>query len=397
MLQNTAYIMAMNERRRQTLLAAYRQIHGVGCGDDGSANPGTAADFQDAVKNLKDNGTIRLAADIEASEKLEFKVNAKLDLAGKKLVLAGTDGGNEWGAVVSDGKTLTVENGTVEAPARGFLASGGNLVLKNVKASGFKKRVAAAYGSEDESGKRLGATLMIDKDCEFTTSDSNDQIIGVYGFDVPGSDDNLEVRADIYGRIVNSSQTVTVSPVSTYGSDVFSSQKIVLHDGAVIECASPDCPAVYFPARGEFILEGGLVKGSTGIYTKGGKIVVPENSTAVVEATQAQHVEPTFEGSGSTNTGEALTIDNCHTGSKYGEDLVYFQPDSHEIKGGTFKSAAGKAVGSYATHASNLTQRTAFSKFISGGEFSQKVDDAYLADGFECVEDDGVFRVRKFS
>ena len=167
----------------------------------------------------------------------------------------------------------------------------------------------------------------------------------------------------------------------------------MLHDGAVVECASTECPAIYFPARGELVLEGGSIKGTTGIYTKGGKIVVPENSTVVVEATQAGHVPAEFDGSGCTNTGEALTIDNCHTASSYGEDLVYFQPDSHEVKGGTFKSACGVDVGSYATHGENLSQRAAFSNFVSGGVFNSKVDDVLVADGFKCVEDGNSFKV----
>lgn len=277
-------------------------------------------------------------------------------------------------------------------PARGFKADGGHLIMKKVRASGFKARVAAVYGAEN-GGTRTSASLSVDKDCVFTSDSSDDQIIGVYGFDQPGQSEDLVVSADICGKIINTNPKATVSPVSTFGSDVYSSQKIVLHDGAVVECASTECPAIYFPSRGELVLEGGSVKGTTGIYTKGGKIVVPEGSTAVVESTQAEHVQAEFNGNGCTNTGEALTIDNCHTTSPHGENLVYFQPDSHEVKGGTFKSACGVDVGSYATHGENLSQRTAFSKFVSGGVFSSKVDDVLVADGFKCVEEGESFKV----
>lgn len=68
MTYNTAYIMAMNERRRQTLLAAYRQMHAAGYAEpstpppepppeqppDPEPNPGvsTPEDLQNAVHAL---------------------------------------------------------------------------------------------------------------------------------------------------------------------------------------------------------------------------------------------------------------------------------------------------------------------------------------------------------
>lgn len=83
MTYNTAYIMAMNERRRQTLLAAYRQMQAAGYAEpdtppepptppepepepEPEPNPdvSTPEDLQNAIQALEDGGTVKLAADV---------------------------------------------------------------------------------------------------------------------------------------------------------------------------------------------------------------------------------------------------------------------------------------------------------------------------------------------
>lgn len=84
MTYNTAYIMAMNERRRQTLLAAYRQMQAAGYAEPDTPPPepptppepepepepepnpdvSTPEDLQNAIQALEDGGTVKLAADI---------------------------------------------------------------------------------------------------------------------------------------------------------------------------------------------------------------------------------------------------------------------------------------------------------------------------------------------
>lgn len=86
MTYNTAYIMAMNERRRQTLLAAYRQMRAAGYAEPGTTPPNpptppdppqppdpepepnpdvsTPEDLQSAIRALEDGGTVKLAANV---------------------------------------------------------------------------------------------------------------------------------------------------------------------------------------------------------------------------------------------------------------------------------------------------------------------------------------------
>ncbi len=142
-------------------------------------------------------------------------------------------------------------------------------------------------------------------------------------------------------------------------------------NGGLVE--SSGSAAIYKPASGTLTLNGGVVRGDTGIYVRCGKVVVPTNSTVEVFATGAAVADSDKTG-GANLTGDALaiTVSNYPGGNP-----------TADIAGGYFKSDHNDAVAAYA-----ITGQTAISKFISGGYYSDVPDSAYLADGWVVLKNE---------
>lgn len=169
----------------------------------------------------------------------------------------------------------------------------------------------------------------------------------------------------------------------------------MVEEGAVIETANRREAAMYLPGKGRLILNGGTIKGGTGIYTKGAEIVVPPGSKVNVIATASgdEVEEVTFNGNGSSNSGECITIDNCNTNGKDGDEAVYAVPERHEIAGGHFEASSGREIGSYATTRDGFAQRARFVKFVSGGTFAHAVDEELVSEGKTCKASGDAFVV----
>lgn len=218
----------------------------------------------------------------------------------------------------------------------------------------------------------------------------------MYGFEThaEGKDDAV-IKCTIAGNVINKNEDPehSVAPVSTYGSDIWSSTEIVVEESAVIKTANKREAAMYLPGKGKLVLNGGYIEGGTGIYTKGAEIVIPAGSKVkvVAVATGDEVEEVAFNGNGNSNSGECITVDNCNTNGKEGVEAVYAVPAKHKIAGGEFKSANGKEIGSYATTREGLKQREKFVKFVSGGKFSHEVDEELIAEGKACKADDNAF------
>jgi len=220
----------------------------------------------------------------------------------------------------------------------------------------------------------------------------------VFGFEthVEGKDDAV-IKCTIAGKVINKNEDPehSVAVVSTYGSDIWSSTEITVEDGAVIETANKREAAMYLPGKGKLILNDGIIKGGTGIYTKGAEIVVPAGSKVKVIATATgdEVEEVAFNGNGNSNSGECITIDNCNTNGKDGVEAVYAIPAKHEIAGGEFEAASSKEIGSYATARDGLKEREKFTKFISGGKFAHEVDEELISEGKTCKAEGDAFVV----
>lgn len=350
----------------------------------------TAAELKDVMTNAKPGTKVKLAADIDlgdvAADPVVLADKVTLDLNGKKI--AAKSSKSEFAFVVNNGCEAVMQNGELQIVGRGIKVDGGKLVCKNIRAAGLTQRFAAAYGNEET---RTGAELVIDKDC-FIEGDTTDQLVGVYGFEThaEGKDDAV-IKCTIAGNVINKNEDPehSVAPVSTYGSDIWSTTEITVEDGAVIETANKREAAFYLPGKGTLVLNGGIIRGGTGIYTKGAEIVIPAGSKVKVIATAAgdEVEDASFNGNGHSCTGDCISIDNCNTNGKDGAEAIYAVPAKHSIAGGEFISANGKEIGSYATSREGLSKREKFTKFITGGKFAHEVDEELVAEGKTCKAD----------
>ena len=133
---------------------------------------------------------------------------------------------------------------------------------------------------------------------------------------------------------------------------------------------------IYHPQGGELNITGGTITGETGIVVKGGKVTI---SGGTINATGASG-DYTPVNSGFKGTGDALYVehyDNSTNSENYGTPVVV-------VNGGTFISANGKAVASYANPAANVE---ALSAFVAGGTFSNDVT-ALCVEGFAAKENE---------
>ncbi len=139
---------------------------------------------------------------------------------------------------------------------------------------------------------------------------------------------------------------------------------------------------IYHPQGGELTISGNAtVTGSTGVVVKGGNVTIAGGTiTAFGEA-----ADYAPKNSGFIGTGDALYVehyDNSTSSENYGTPVV-------NITGGTFNSANGKAVGSYANPNNNVE---ALSGFITGGTFSSDVSDL-CAEGLISENKNGKYEV----
>lgn len=398
MITNRQMIAAQLQiARRLQLFGAYSMMNSKVVADFGfgkNKEVKNEIEFKDAISNAKPGTTVSLVSDINLNDvtgnPIVLADKTTLNLNGKKLSVKSSS--TKFAFVVENGHEAILQNGELEINGRGIKVDGGKLVCKNIKAYNLNSRFAAAYGNETT---RNGAELVIDKDC-ILEGNTTDQIIGVYGFEthVEGKD-NAVIKCTISGKIINKNEDLEhfVAPIATYGSDIWSNTEIIIEDGAVVETSNKKNSAIYLPGKGKLILNGGVIRGGTGIYTKGAEIIVPAESKVKIFATAtADEVdEVVFDGNGNSNSGECITIDNCNTNGKEGIEAIYAIPMKHEIAGGEFESANGKEIGSYATTRNGLEQREKFSKFISGGKFAHTVAEELIADGKTCKEDGDAF------
>ena len=154
--------------------------------------------------------------------------------------------------------------------------------------------------------------------------------------------------------------------------------EVTVNGGKIVGTATDDGAGIYNP-QGKLSLKGGEVSGYTGVYVKSGVVSVVDGGK--VTATGAKVAYKTT-GDGFVSTGDAFVVDNC--------DYPGGTPNV-AISGGTFVSAHGDAVASYAKEG-----KEANSKFISGGTFSSVLPAELCAKGFTPVtvaDEDGMYTV----
>ena len=170
---------------------------------------------------------------------------------------------------------------------------------------------------------------------------------------------------------INGGKVTTGNNIAILDQGAYSGNIDININGGLVE--SSGSAAIYKPASGTLTLNGGTVRGSTGIYVRCGKVVIPTDSTVKVFAT-GDPVPDSDKTGGANLTGDALviTVSNYPGGNP-----------TADIAGGYFKSDNNDAVAAYA-----ITGQTAISKFISGGYYSDVPDSAYLADGWVVLKNE---------
>ncbi|MBO4235383.1 MAG: InlB B-repeat-containing protein, partial [Firmicutes bacterium] len=128
------------------------------------------------------------------------------------------------------------------------------------------------------------------------------------------------------------------------------------------ELKSNSAPAIYHPNDGTVNISGGTIIGATAVYQKSGELNIT-GGTFNANGAKADYI---YNGNGANSTGDAIVIDNC--GYPGGAPVA-------NISGGTFTSENANAVASYGYGGNEPIE-----KFISGGKYSNDVEQEYLVD-----------------
>ncbi|MBQ9727419.1 MAG: hypothetical protein IJV65_07930 [Kiritimatiellae bacterium] len=245
-----------------------------------------------------------------------------------------------------------------------------------------------------------GHVIKGDKVLEFigsTVTVSNGTICAVnYAVrDLDGSNvtlaDGLEIFSANYGVFVRglglASETTTALTVSgasiiatnafpVAGNNTKPNTLITINEGSYLECVEDDC-AIYHPQQGRLVLNGGTIKGKTGIEMRNGQLEVPSDSTVEVFGTGPNNQYNFVNGaSANPTTGDAIAFGaTTYLGNAYVGDGL-----SASIAGGTFVSANAAGVGSY-----GQGNYEAIGGFVSGGSFSSVVPADLCAEGYVPV------------
>ncbi len=314
----------------------------------------------DAITAAADGDTIKLLANVEASNYTEIRKALTIDFNG--CTMTSTDGGFD---VYSN---LTLKNGT----------------LNTLK-----------WGAWVQSGAKL--VVAEDMTINTTSTDGNKGGITVK---------NSGSEVTVYGKVMAAGGAA----ISGIGNPSDGGVIINIEEGAEVTCTNPDGLGVYFPNTAKLNIKGGTITGASGVYVKSGAVSITGGK---IVATGAK-VDYQYYGNGGHSTGEALVIDKCNYPG--GNPTV-------SITGGTFTSTNAKAVGSYVGNGaaepvtafvSGGTFSTDVKEYLAEGKILQKNGDTYTAvtnsgitsgtytakptvpDGYKVVENtDGTFTVEK--
>lgn len=142
---------------------------------------------------------------------------------------------------------------------------------------------------------------------------------------------------------------------------------ITVNGGTIRGTAENDNAGIFNPQAGTLTVNGGVIEGAVGIYMKAGVVETTVKAGTIAANGIAKPYQTT--GDGFVATGDALVIDNAdYPGGAPAADIV----------GGTFTSANGKAVASYAK-----TGFTPVGGFLRGGLYNTEPDTAFIAEGYK--------------
>ena len=319
---------------------------------DGDPEPAYFPTLQGAIDKCLEGQTVTMLADVRTTSETAITNTVVLDLNGFTITAGNT---NARRFKIYENGDLTLTNSVPETGAivsDEFLISNPGCCLIRVD------------GTFTMNGGAVVDTVTIPVDVDQDGEDDDAYVanaVGVFGTAVVTVNDG-SITASGYALSLNG---------TAEGENWSNGASITINGGAITATMGT---AVYVPA-GSVTVNGGTLTGLDGVYAKGGRLVFPADSTAVVVATASADEIYGWEAmyGGSNLTGDALTLDNSNY--TYGPTLA-------TIAGGTFVSSNAHAVACYAVEGATIG-----SKFVTGGWFSDQVAADYVADGYQCVQD----------
>ncbi len=289
------------------------------------------------------NGITEVASEIELEECLRNGSICKLT---KDIAIRYTMG--------SHGDTILDLNGHTISPTNDMKINGGFIVVEN----------NSKLTINDTAGNGL-----------ITTGASNHNVLAAIQLlrEDPADDDTAEL-------IINGG-TIEGYQYGIVGNDKRHHTKITINDGNILGLNKTDSVGIYQPQMGEIVVNGGVIKGSTGIEIRSGNLTV-NNGTI---AGNASSFSKTVKENDATTTGVGITIAqyvtknpiqvSIHGGDISGEYALYeWNPHNNSqtdldkiaisITGGNFKSTLNNGFAIYSQN---------FKKFITGGNFNTPV------------------------
>ena len=168
---------------------------------------------------------------------------------------------------------------------------------------------------------------------------------------VLGNDAERSVTVNINGTVESTGDDAAIQ-----GNGLRDGTVININDGAVVD--GGNAAGIYHPQNGVLNINGGTVKGYTGIYMRDGELNISGGSI-IGTGDPAGHPDAT---GGYLPNGDALVVDN----SGYSPE-----PPTVNITGGSFDSEKAEAVSSVVSGSGEQP----VTGFISGGEFSSSVSE----------------------
>ena len=294
------------------------------------------------------NEITQVASEIELEECLKNKAICKLT---DDIAIRYTMG--------SLGDTILDLNGHTISPTDDMIVNGGFIVVE----SGSKLTI------NDSTGNGL-----------ITTGASNENVwAAIQLLKEETSEENAEL-------IINGG-TIEGYKYGIVGNDKRHHTKITINDGIIKGLNQTDSVGIYQPQLGDITLNGGVIKGSTGIEIRAGNLTVNDG---IIEGTASSFTKTANEND-ATTTGVGIAIAqyvtknpiqvSIHGGDISGKYALYeWNPHNNsqtdldkitlQITGGNFKSTLDDGFAIYSQN---------FTKFITGGKFNTSVTE-YLAD-----------------
>ncbi len=326
--------------------------------------------LQEAIDSAGNGDKVELLKDMEVSSKF-LKVNKSitLDLGGHTIA----NKIENYGVVVMSGAEATIQNGTIQSHPAGTFAA---VYVQQAKAVTKDLTIDAkrgfAVGNNQSSGIYWG-TLIAEEGTVVTASETGIVAVGPYqDKDLPLAETAQLTRVEINGGRIEAAGAAITGNGNYHGTEI-------IVNGGELKNTKGDCAAVYHPQSGTLTLNGGTIVGGTGVQMCSGKLVVPENSTAKIQATSEDKRAEKTEGDGDILDGAAVSV----VSREYpgGAPVV-------DIKGGAFNSAKGESVLDYKWKDKTASEWAEAGEYVevAGGTFSSKVPGDLCAENYNPVE-----------